>query len=218
MAISPLSVQLSDKIVTEERERDCKLSEEIRNAGTIMEGMIKAAALQVKLGLGNPALSVQRNKKEMDKMARMNQAEKLAQHFKAVKEPNEKFFPRFKKGNFGNASTGTAKGRLPELICAELGVGIDRCRVEMQGTLKPGQSKNYEASIPVIPPTVLELASRAKTCAPDAEFHLLFMPSWEPAPQRDPVLLAHITGTDEWFEIGCWDGDVDLIKEFLEDR
>lgn len=217
MAIAPLSVQITERITTETRARKSTDKKEIRDAKIILSEMEKAASLQAQLGLGVPTRAVASKKEELARYARLAQAERLAEKFKAIHEPNNKFFPHFKRS--GNAAVGTHKGRLPQLIMAELGAGVDRARVTVQGERVAGLTQStYEAPIPVIPPTVLEKAAFAKQCAPEAVFHLLFMPSWEPAPQRDPVLVANVPDTDEWFEIGAWDGDQDLIKEFLENK
>lgn len=217
MAIAPLSVQLTDQIVSEERVREKKATKEVREAAKIVEEMTKTASLQASLGLGNPTAAVAAKKESISKLAQAGQADAMAEKFKAVHAPNEKFFPRFKNPGWGNDAEGSVKGRLPELVCAELGPTITHVRVRLDGTLKPGMQRDYQAPIPVIPPSILEKAAFAKQMAPDAKFHMLFMPSWEPAPQRDPVLLAYLPGVDEWFEIDHWGGDVDLIKEFLLD-
>lgn len=220
MAILPLSVQLEDKIELPRRERTSNHVQEAQDASTILEKVDQAAALQAQLGFGNPTEAVQRKKKEFSAKTKLLQAEKLAQKFVAVKEPQVQFFPRFDVpenswNRVPNAASATIKGSLPRMVMSKLGPNISKVYVTV---VTSSGNKNYEAPIPVMPLSALELAKRAKELAPDAAFHLLFMPSWEEAPQRDPVLVAHIPGTDEWFEIAAWDGDKDLIKEFLEEK
>lgn len=218
-SIAPLSVQLTDRISLPDRKRVASRSKEVTDAQKIITKLAEAAALQQSLGLGNPRAAVETRKGDLAKMNLLAQAEKLAEKFRAVQEPSEKFFPRFayETGGrrVGNMASGSTRGRLPELIMVKLEAGMEKvyCRVENPSA---GMKSNYEANIPCMPLTALELAGRAKKLAPDAQFHLLFLPSWEPAPQRDPVLVAHLPGTDEYFEIASWDGDVALIQEFLE--
>lgn len=219
--IAPISVQFNDRIVLENRERNAVKAKEVHDAQKIMTKLSAAAQLQAQMGLGNPKAAVETKKNEFSKMQLLSQAENLAEKFKSIKEPSEKFFPRFAMESgmrrIGNMASGSCRGRLPELVMVKLEAGIEKvyCRLESAGS---GVKSNYEAPIPVMPLTALELAKRAKECAPDAQFHLLFMPSWEAAPQRDPVLVAHIPGTNEWFQVAEWDGDRELIAEFLEDK
>lgn len=220
MTIAPLSVQVDERITLFERDRKSGAQKEAVDAHKIMSKVNEAASLQNALGFGNPKHSVEEKKAEYAQKTRLIQAEKLAERFTPVKEPLKQFFPRFAKeagGSWiGSMASGTVKSnRPPELVMVHLTPGIEKVYCRCQSL---NQVKNFEANIPIFPLTALELASRAKQLAPDAEFHLLFMPSWEPAPQRDPVLVAHIPGTDEWFKIAEWDGDKDLINEFLEDR
>lgn len=219
--IAPLSVQFTDRIKLDKRERSATRVQEVRDAQKATAKATQAAKLQAELGLGNPKHALEAHKADWAKTSILAQADKLGEKFQPVKEPSEKFFPRFVQEGGGrfisNMASGTVRGRVPLLAMVKLGAGIEKlyCRIDAPAV---GQKNAYEANIPVMPLTVLELAKRAKECAPNAEFHLLFMPSWEPAPQRDPVLVAHIPGTDEWFQIAEWDGDKELIKEFLEDR
>lgn len=218
--VTPLSVQFTDKIHTDPRERQSTNVKEVREAEKICSKLQEAASLQASLGLGNPKASVENKRTEYSRMGVLAEAERLAEKFQPVKEPNAKFFPRFAVESgaryIPNMASGSAKGRLPELVLVKLQTGVEKvyCRLEAA----TGSTKSYyEAPIPVMPLTALELAKRAKECAPSAEFHLAFLPQWEAAPLRDPVLFAYLKGTDEWFTIAQWDGDVALINEFLED-
>ena len=81
----------------------------------------------------------------------------------------------------------------------------------------------YKANIPVIPATASELAKRVKEKAPDATFHLIFEPSWEKQPQRDPVLLAQLNSSDNpdkefWVNVASWDSDSTMIESLLKTR
>ncbi len=217
MPVLPLSVQLEDKIVLNKRERVSK--EASAEATKIVEQARKAKELQHALGLGDSKYDLQ--SKETQYIGQVSsEANALAKAgFQAVQEPSPVFFPRFAQEQGGLYINGMAStsvnGAVPQLVMVKLAANISK--VYCRAFNSKGERTYYEAPIPIMPMSALEAAKQAKELAPDAEMHLLYMPSWEPAPLRDPVLVAHIPGTNEWFEIAAWNGDVALIKEFLMD-
>lgn len=211
MAILPLSVQLDEKITVDSLPADVSKRDQKRQSmkeiKAVLEGLEEATSRQKLMGLGDPTPYLEYHKSQYASLKFMAQSEALAQKFKQIAEPSVKYFPRF---NRLGAMVTKLSGELPRLAMVHLSNGLRRisCRHE---------SQNYEANIPIMPLGVTELAARAKECAPDGEFHLLFMPQWELAPMRDPVLVMRIPELDEWFQIADWDSDAAMIQEFMEE-
>lgn len=207
----PLSVYLKDRIELQTRERISLKGKiaEMSQKRKLEEELKLLRERQRILGLGDPNESLSRHITDLEQIKLLVQAEQLAEKFRAVKPPMESFIPRVLNTQLENARSRSLSRFpvIPQVIITKLRPGLDRIFIDV------GKDE-YSAPIPLMPATVLELASRAKEAAPDCEFHLIFMPSWKKEPQKDPVLLARIPGTDEWFLIGEWGGDLDVIKEF----
>lgn len=217
----PISIQIEDKIETELRTREPKTPAAGVDAAKVLSQLQVIASRQHALGFGNPGLELKAKNSEYEKQRKTEQAEALAGVFKPILAPNEKFFPRFavenglmrcNKDGIPLAS-GTVAGRLPLLVMMDLTSNPGGLHIRLN---TPTGTKYFDATIPIMPSTCLELGERARKLAPDAKFHLLFMPKWEEAPRRDPVLIAEVA--EEFFHIAQWLGDSDLVNEFLVDK
>lgn len=171
----------------------------------MLKQLDNAAKLQIKLGLGLPDQrsneQVLEIKKEINKYS---VSRLLKAGFQTVQEPPVDLLPRFAPGN---SKVFTSK---PLLALAKLSNITDKITCQVRN--KRGAVQNFEALIPRMPNTVLELAKRVKDNAPNAQFHLAFMPSWDKAPQKDPMLLARVG--KHWFQVGlAWGGDRELLQE-----
>lgn len=164
----------------------------------------KTSARQLELGLGDSAAAIVRAVKSMKDLRVFERSKEVAVTLQKqmglsfVQSPGEEFV------RFGSRVQPVTK--LPEFAMVQLvkETKAISCRLE---------NREYKANIPLIPGTVLELAKRCKDIAPKGKFHILYMPSWEQQPQRDPVLLFEIAR--RFAVVGAWDKDADVIKEFL---
>lgn len=208
MAVTVRGNQAQQRIQTIKRKREDYDTVSFKDAEIILSGVENTGRRQKYLGLGDPAGSIERTKRALRSTIYMAHANELSKLFQPVEPPDPKYFPRAEK--FSDRFP-----KPPEIVICQLGPGVTHARCSAGHSTSIWGARNYEAPIPVIPNTVIELASRAKKICPDIEFHLLFRPAWEEAPQEDPVLLGRVPEINEYFEIGWWDGDAALIKEFL---
>jgi len=169
---------------------------------------------QKSLGLGNPIDSHNQLSKGLKATSAAAEAGELYQAgYKYIVAPDAQTFPRFE----GTEETAICVDRLenvPQFALVQLTGSTKKIRV----TTRSGSS--YEAPIPVIPSTHQELARRAKEIAPNAEFHLAYLPSWKQMPTLDPALLIKILDPREnkehWFQVGdAWGGDKELLQEHI---
>lgn len=119
-----------------------------------------------------------------------------------VIDPPEDIFPRFAKNKRINLK------KVPKLAMAKLEEGMTGIQLRVG-------NKNFIAPIPRFPTAAIEEVKKVKMQAPNAQFHLLFMPNWKQEPiQRDPVLLAKVQG--KFFKVYSWDGDRFVIESILQ--
>jgi hypothetical protein len=198
---------VSQKIQLEKRTHVTHAVCTIDEAYSLLLSVEANVRKQKNLGLGDPSNSSVSVKSSFREIIARAQANELANIFTPVKSPDE-FFPRAEKFRdyFRN---------LPEVVVCHLRPGTTHVRCSV-GRFSWWNPKNFEASIPLMPQALLELVSRAKDICPEAEFHIVMKPSWQPAPQLDPVLLLRVPLTNEYFQIGAWDGDSELIQSIME--
>lgn len=171
----------------------------------------EAAALQESLGLGKVAMtSVEslkfaatesRQVKILDKILRENPS------FRVVELPEATVLPRFtrKNGNQMEEESRTRFDTPPLLIVTKLD-GTDSIRCS-------GNSKDFVANVPLIPLEGLKKLKPILDQDRNIEVHLAMMPSWEEAPQRDPILMVKLAG--EYVAVHSWGGDVELLQEYI---
>lgn len=166
--------------------------------------------LQEELGLGVPdgrgikqAISSVKQRKILDDILLNNPS------YYPVELPDEKVLPRFTRSSSGSmeeqSGTKFKAGPLLAMVKLEKGVRTIRCNGDA--------GKDFSAPIPLIPQAGLEKAAALKQKDENMEFHLAYMPSWEPVPQRDPLLMAKVA--NEYIVIHAWGGDQDVINEFV---
>jgi hypothetical protein len=175
----------------------------------VLAAMDGAALQQKELGLGDPSVAVDRTKKRMRTHILRSQANELAELFTPIASPDPQVLPRAEKFD-------DFLPTLPDAVICRLKPGTTHTRCTVGRGIPNLMSKRYEAPIPVVPSTVLELASRAKEICPDLEFHVVLKPSWTEVPQSDPILLGKVPELDEYFEIGAWDGDSAFLSDMLQ--
>lgn len=139
----------------------------------------------------------------------------LAQNFPEVRKPSRLHFSPFmqKFSYYTYAEYAKQEGEedpssFPTLAQVELsGSNLSKLSMTVNGVHK-------SAALPLIPRTVQEIIRRVKETVPTVKLHILFKPQWERTPNPDPVIIGEAAG--RFFEIARWDGDKDLIAEFLE--
>ena len=182
-----------------------------------IETNLKAAVdAQKELGLGDPTAVYNEMLGGLKLAKPIKELAKLVEDgvFSFVHSPNKEDFPRFAGGE--NATSSVKFESKPGLVMVALSSKTKSV------TCNAGRDE-YKANIPVIPATASELAKRVKEKAPDATFHLIFEPSWEKQPQRDPVLLAQLNSSDNpdkefWVNVASWDSDSTMIESLLKTR
>lgn len=184
-----------------------------------LENLKNTVNKQKKLGLGNPEHATM--EKMFKTMAAHCDIQELLDmdNVTYIEAPDPKTFIRFRKGA-GNVSV----SQKPKFAVAELYEGLARISCSVSG------SGNFNANIPIIPATHLEIAERVQEKVPHIQFHVAYMPQWEPAPNIDPALLASLQSTEielvngvptqvpveHWFMLGtAWGGDKELIEEHI---
>lgn len=184
-----------------------------------LENLKNTVDKQKKLGLGNPESSTM--EKMFKTMAAHCDIQELLEmdNVTYIEAPDPKTFIRFRKGA-GNVSV----AQKPKFAVADLYEGLTRINCSVSG------SGNFQANIPIIPATHLEIAERVQEKVPHIQFHIAYMPQWEPAPNPDPALLASLVSTEiqvkdgvptqvpveHWFMLGtAWGGDRELIEEHI---
>lgn len=83
-----------------------------------------------------------------------------------------------------------------------------RCKV-----VSVSGSTEHKAPIPLIPLEALKKLEPILAKDNDIKVYLAFMPSWEPVPQRDPILMVELGG--EFVAIHSWGGDRELLEEYI---
>jgi hypothetical protein len=172
-------------------------------AAKMIELIKEAAAKQKSLGLGHPTEAVAILLEQYSVTA-------LCEHFKEVKKPSEMHFPKFMSSYYYNDYAECKDlEAFPKMAQIELIASsqVAKLSLTVDGTHK-------DAAIPLIPTSVQEIVTRAKSLVGSMKIHLLFMPQWNRSPNPDPVIVGEAAG--RFFEIASWDGDQFLIKEFLE--
>lgn len=195
-----LGFKKEKNLITEKELADLKVS---------LDSAIKS---QNALGLGDPTESAKGTLRAAKNHNKFQEAKQQALALKRVFsdwiEPPSKEFHRF--DNPAQAFTvGLPASKLPEFAMVRLGKGVKGVEIRVG-------PNTYRANLPLIPSTAQELAKRAKEIAPKGQFHLLFMPSWEKQPQRDPVLLYKIA--NRYCVIASWDGDAEIIQTHLKEE
>jgi hypothetical protein len=206
-------------ISIEKRDRECadKIKVSVSDIINCLSAIENAAEQQKALGLGNPAPALDGIRKRIRTQTLKAQADELAAVFSPVECPDPRLVPRVEKFT-------DQLPRLPEYVICQIRPGMTHVRctvplITLFGTSIMGWiAKRYEAPLPVVPSTVLELSSRARMICPDIEFHLVLKPSWTEALQLDPILLGKVPEVDEYFEIGAWDGDATFMSELVHSR
>lgn len=163
----------------------------------------KVINLQKELGLGDPS--------EFVKGFNLKSKEKdyLLENFRKVEDPIKKY-PLLNEKTFQ---------KLPQYGTVQL--IKDRTKISCK-VVKTDRWRNiqttesYEAAIPLIPATLLELCRRVKNNVGNAKFYMVFEPSWKLVGsktiplRKDPVILARLD--NDWFELGRYDKDANFIK------
>lgn len=180
-------------IKLEKRQREPR-----KNTSVVdMNVLYAVAACQKELGFGYPAEQLNYYKsQEISK--ELQQAAKLAEvGFTPIKQPK---FPRPARDGW--------YAQMYKIIMHPLdGITTIKYMSLSAGT--------HRSAMPIIPMSVQELARRAKAICPDMIFHMILMPEWRPDPSGDPVIVGMVPKINEWFQIGYWDGDAELINEIL---
>lgn len=162
----------------------------------------EASGKQLELGLGIPRSDLN---PELEKVRKeiyaYNRSRLLKAGFKMVIDPPEKYFPRFATGKVP-----TFAKKPPVLAMAHLTKDLNRIACTVNGN-------RFEAPIPRFPAPAIQAVEQVKALAPNAEFHLLFLPSWGAVPQRDPILLAKVQG--KYFQLAAWGTDVQALEAAL---
>ena len=214
MQLNPITGLLEAKI-REYQEKKIKYTvSEFQEMNANLETTV---ASQKALGLGNPeqsarllssALSTKMGAQEANALAKVGGVQYIEDPTTSI----DIFELSSGSSTFTNSKTYTDGPPLLALVKLTSETREVLCSV--------GDREQKKAAIPVIPAAIQELARRAKEASPSVEFFTAFMPSWEPAPMKDPALLARIRDTqnnaDHWFLIGqAWGGDKELIEEHL---
>ena len=175
---------------------------EIQRKFAALKKLDESTTEQISLGLGVPRADLHPIIEKMRKDTyAYSKSRLLKAGFKMVEEPPERYFPRFENGKV------TSLKKVPLLAMAKLQANMSTIRLRVG-------NNSYSAPLPRFPKAAMDAASKVKSEAPNAEFHLLYMPSWSKEPQRDPVLLAKVKG--KFFSVYEWGDDLDVIKEFLD--
>lgn len=169
----------------------------------VMKELDRAAEKQKALGLGIPRADLSPEVEKLRKeIYEYNRSRMMKAGFSMVAEPPVEYFPRFSNGKITSI-----KGNKPPLLAmAKLEPGLARITCSVNG-------KNFKAPIPRFPAKAIEEVKKVKALAPNAEFSLLFMPSWGAVPQRDPMIVAKVQG--KYFRVYAWDNDLDAIEKAL---
>lgn len=172
---------------------------------------------QKALGLGNPEQAQRLLKTNLKAVMGAQEANDLAQVacVQYIEDPTTSIDLFEVVSNSTTMASSKRYKEPPELVICKLTAETR----EVLCTLSDNNTQK-KAAIPVIPMIHQEVAARAKEAAPSAEFFVAFQASWEPAPMKDPALLARIkdsqNNTAHWFMIGdAWGGDKELINEHL---
>lgn len=169
----------------------------------IEKSLLDTAKKQIDMGLGDPTPAVDRAMKSIKSQRVFEQAKQVAlklkkMDFQFVQTPSDEFV---------RINRLTQVSKLPEFVMIELKPKISSILCRKDGI-------EYKANIPLIPKAAQELVRRAKEVAPKGKLHILFMPSWEKQPQRDPVLLMEVA--KRYVLIASWGSDADVINNKLE--
>lgn len=173
---------------------------------------------QKALGLGNPEVARTALRTNLKSVMGAQEANSLAKVscVQYIEDPTASIDLFEVASSNGTAFTNSKRYKeAPELVICKL-TGDTK---EVLCVLSDNNTQK-KAAIPVIPAIIQEIATRAKEAAPNAEFFVAFQASWEPAPMKDPALLARIkdshNNTAHWFMLGdAWGGDKELVSEHL---
>ena len=214
MKISPISGLLEAVRRTYEPKTIQTTVEQFREIETNLE---TTCARQKELGLGNPEQSNRLIKTALKAKMGAQEANALAKVacVQYIEDPTASIDLFEVVSNSTTMASSKRYKEPPELVICKLTADTR----EVLCTLSDNNTQK-KAAIPVIPRIHQEVAARAKEAAPSAEFFVAFQASWEPAPMKDPALLARIkdsqNNTAHWFMIGdAWGGDKELINEHL---
>ena len=214
MKISPISGLLEAVRRTYEPKTIQTTVEQFREIETNLE---TTCARQKELGLGNPEQSNRLIKTALKAKMGAQEANALAKVacVQYIEDPTASIDLFEVVSNSTTMASSKRYKEPPELVICKLTAETR----EVLCTLSDNNTQK-KAAIPVIPMIHQEVAARAKEAAPSAEFFVAFQASWEPAPMKDPALLARIkdsqNNTAHWFMIGdAWGGDKELINEHL---
>ena len=214
MKISPISGLLEAVRRTYEPKTIQTTVEQFREIETNLE---TTCARQKELGLGNPEQSNRLIKTALKAKMGAQEANALAKVacVQYIEDPTASIDLFEVVSNSTTMASSKRYKEPPELVICKLTADTR----EVLCTLSDNNTQK-KAAIPVIPMIHQEVAARAKEAAPSAEFFVAFQASWEPAPMKDPALLARIkdsqNNTAHWFMIGdAWGGDKELINEHL---
>jgi hypothetical protein len=192
-------------LITKKVDRVFKYSAE--ETELMILNLDETVAMQKELGFGNPAEFHERMSSDAKRMKSIKAIKEMVDNgdFDFIEEPDAKHFPRFAGGEVAKA--GVTFSKTPGFVMLKLAGATKsvECSVDRD---------TFKAAVPIFPRTALELAKRVKDKAPDAEFHLIYEPSWEKQPQMDPVLVAKIS-SNYWISVAQWDSDSQIISELL---
>lgn len=214
MRVNPVTMMLEGVKRTYEPKVIQTTVEQFREIETNLE---TTCARQKELGLGNPEQSNRLIKTALKAKMGAQEANALAQvgNVQYIEDPTTSIDLFEVVNNTTTMSSSKRYKEPPELVICKLTAETR----EVLCTLSDNNTQK-KAAIPVIPMIHQEVAARAKEAAPSAEFFVAFQASWEPAPMKDPALLARIkdsqNNTAHWFMIGdAWGGDKALVEDHL---
>lgn len=217
MRINPVT-QLLEAQRREYVEKPIKFS--VESFSEMETNLETTCTSQKALGLGNPEVASRSLKTALKAVMGAQEANNLAKvgNVQYIEDPTASIDLFEVVSNQTTFTNSKRYKEAPELVICKL-TGETK---EVLCTLSDNNTQK-KAAIPVIPAIIQEIATRAKEAAPNAEFFTAFMPSWEPAPMKDPALLARIkdshNNTAHWFMIGdAWGGDKELVSEHLITR
>jgi hypothetical protein len=225
-----MSIALKSKKLTTVVEK-LKVEKQVDKDKLLVKEAAKVfAPLQKSLGLGAPAGSGSKS----TLISTTTQLKKLAEKFRCVEVPEASDNFLIAQNAYGSSTEihvsrqakvksdkDVRKWTKPKLVMTKLSsslIGVTlhvsiSWKTTTSATFTRSTSRAFRTRIPVMPKAVLDKATEAKSICPSGEFFLIWEAEWANVPQRDPVLLMKVN--QEYFEVAHWDGDVDLIREYL---
>ena len=208
--IFPLSFQLNSVIEFSERPREASDFIDYAQVQEALEDIECSKKEQNDLGLG---LAEFKEKERLLRLLDQSKRNQIAEFCKPINEPSKKLFKRFEKPSFSGRRVEYGKV-LPKVVMVLLEKGIYGIDYEIEEDSE--DYYHYEASIPLIPKTHLELAKRVRKIDKEALFYLIYVPEWVKVEVKDPALV--VKSGSEWFQVGIsWGGDAELIEKYLNE-